>query len=89
MTPDARAAIEELIGGFVEDARSEAKSVASIVADYAEEVIAAGNTAEMHEAAAHIIAHRVAQAGIQLEAKAAERITNIALIAIRLLAGSV
>jgi len=89
MTPDARAAIEELIGGFVEDARSEARAVAAIVADYAEQVIAAGNTAEMREAAAHIIAHRIAQAGIRMEAKTAERITNIALIAIRLMAARV
>jgi maltooligosyltrehalose synthase len=89
MAPDAREAIEELIGGFVEDARNEARAISAIVADYAEQVIQAGNTAEMREAAAHIIAHRIAQAGIRVEAQAVERITNITLIVIRLMAARV
>lgn len=89
MSTEARAAIEELVGGFVDGAREEARGIATIVADYAEQVIAAGNTPEMQEAAAHIIGHRIAQAGIRIEAQTAERITNIALIVIRLMTAKV
>ena len=88
-TDEIRDAFAALIDDLADLAEGESRAIADAAASEIEAVARAGATPEMLETARNVVAHQVAQSAIRASAEAQARITNVAVFAIRLLAGSV